>query len=57
MFEEGSARFGIQATLPTFSHIELNHIGESAYFFFNPSLAEHDVPCLSKQCRSRSVGF
>ena len=23
----------------------------------NPSLAEHDMPCLSKQCRSRSVGF
>ena len=23
----------------------------------NPSLAEHDKPCLSKQCRSRSVGF
>ena len=22
-----------------------------------PSLAEHDMPCLSKQCRSRSVGF
>ena len=24
---------------------------------FNPSLAEHDMLCLSKQCRSRSVGF
>ena len=24
---------------------------------FNPSLAEHDMPCLSKQCRSRSFGF
>ena len=23
----------------------------------NPSLAVHDMPCLSKQCRSRSVGF
>ena len=23
----------------------------------NPSRAEHDIPCLSKQCRSRSVGF
>ena len=23
----------------------------------NPSLAEHDMPFLSKQCRSRSVGF
>ena len=23
----------------------------------NPSLAEHDMPCLSKHCRSRSVGF
>ena len=23
----------------------------------NPSLAEHNTPCLSKQCRSRSVGF
>ena len=22
-----------------------------------PSLAEHDMPCLSKQCRFRSVGF
>ena len=26
-------------------------------YHFNPSLAEHDMPCLSKQCRSRSVGF
>ena len=25
--------------------------------WLNPSLAEHDMPCLSKQCRSRSVGF
>ena len=24
---------------------------------FNPSLAEHDMPHLSKQWRSRSVGF
>ena len=24
---------------------------------FNPSLAEHDMPCLSKQCRFRSVVF
>ena len=24
---------------------------------FNPFLAEHDMPCLSKQCRSRSFGF
>ena len=23
----------------------------------NPSLAEHDMPCLNKQCRSRSVLF
>ena len=23
----------------------------------DPSLAEHDMPCLSKQYRSRSVGF
>ena len=23
----------------------------------NPSLAEHNMPCLRKQCRSRSVGF
>ena len=23
----------------------------------NPSLAEHNIPCPSKQCRSRSVGF
>ena len=23
----------------------------------DPSLAEHNMPCLSKQCRSRSVGF
>ena len=27
------------------------------FSFVNPSLAEHDMPCLSKQCRSRSVGF
>ena len=26
-------------------------------WILNPSLAEHDMPCLSKQCRSRSVGF
>ena len=25
--------------------------------FLNPSLAEHGMPCLNKQCRSRSVGF
>ena len=25
--------------------------------FLNPSLAGHDKPCLSKQCRSRSVGL
>ena len=25
--------------------------------FVNPSLTEHNMPCLSKQCRSRSVGF
>ena len=25
--------------------------------YVNPSLAEHDMPCLRKQCRSRSVGF
>ena len=25
--------------------------------FIYPSLAEHNMPCLSKQCRSRSVGF
>ena len=31
-------------------------IGQYSYFI-NPSLAEHDMPCLSKQCRSRSVGF
>ena len=28
-----------------------------ALCLFNPSLAEHDMPCFSKQCRSRSVGF
>ena len=27
------------------------------FFVVNPSLAEHIMPCLSKQCRSRSVGF
>ena len=27
------------------------------HHLFNPSLAEHDMPCFSKQCRSRSVGF
>ena len=26
-------------------------------FSVNLSLAEHDMSCLSKQCRSRSVGF
>ena len=30
---------------------------DTYHFSFNPSLAEHDMPCLSKQCRSRSVGF
>ena len=25
------------------------------YILFNPFLAEHDMPCLRKQCRSRSV--
>ena len=27
------------------------------HIFFNTSLAEHDMSCLSKQCSSRSVGF
>ena len=27
------------------------------YHQLNPSLAEQDMPCLSKECRSRSVGF
>ena len=27
------------------------------FIILNPSLAEHNMPCLSKQCRSRSVGF
>ena len=26
-------------------------------FIFNPSLAKHNMCCLSKQCRSRSVSF
>ena len=30
---------------------------QSLFLRFNPSLAKHDMPCLSKQCRSRSVGF
>ena len=29
----------------------------SSMVSINPSLGEHDMPCLSKQCRSRSVGF
>ena len=29
----------------------------SAINSFNSSLDEHDIPCLSKQCRSRSVGL
>ena len=36
-------------------HFQTYHIGKAVPF--NPSLAEHDRPCLSKQCRSRSVGF
>ena len=27
------------------------------FSMINLSLAEHDMPCLNKQCRSRSVGF
>ena len=30
---------------------------ENLWKWFNPSLAEHDMPCLRKQCRSRSIGF
>ena len=34
------------------------HIGlAGALGVINLSLAEQDMPCLSKQCRSRSVGF
>ena len=29
----------------------------SVYTCTNPSLAEHGMPYLGKQCRSRSVGF
>ena len=34
-----------------------NQFGETIKACLNLSLAEHDIPCLSKQCRSRSVGF
>ena len=47
MFEEGSARFGIQPTLPTFSHIELNHISESACFFLTRLLLNTTCPVLT----------
>ena len=30
---------------------------ETSVIQTNPSLAKHDMPCFSKQCRSRSVGF
>ena len=39
-------------TFPS-SQYDLNNVERNV----NLSLAEHDMPCLSKQCRSRSVGF
>ena len=33
------------------------YMGADVLDILNTSLAEHDMPCISKQCRSRSVGF
>ena len=39
-------------------HVEHNlAILDCVCLDLNPSLAEYDMPCLSKQCRSRLVGF
>ena len=35
----------------------IRNYARTLYLILNPSLAKHDMPCLSKQCRSRSVGF
>ena len=40
----------------TYNHLTW-HTLYSMQHQLNPSLAEHDMPCLSKQCRSRSVGL
>ena len=36
---------------------EVRRTNHSGAPMLNPSLAEHDMPCLSKQCSCRSVGF
>ena len=36
---------------------DMNRMASAGILIFNPSLVEHDMLCLNKQCRSRSVGF
>ena len=50
----GSYSVILQVTNPDQTTIMYNLISS---FTVNPSLAEHDMPCLSKQCRARSVSF
>ena len=38
-------------------HVVYRYFQVLSYFHLKPSLSKHDMPCLSKQCRSRSVGF
>ena len=42
-----------ESFVPLVNHYIENHL----LTCFHPFLAEHAMPCLSKQCRSRSVGF
>ena len=54
-----SARFCGYGNYPKYwDTFSLSMLGKSlSCLHFNPSLADHDMPCLSKQCRSRSLGF
>ena len=50
----------VGGVLPKSTHNMFSRRNKNKYQYVldvNPSLAEHDMPCLSKQCRSRSVGF
>ena len=37
--------------------LKFRYVWSGFKVYINPSLAEHDMPCLRKQCRSRSAGF
>ena len=56
MFSDSNLVF-LSAQSELFAYCPLYYNIHECEVTFNPSLAEHDMPCLSKQRRSRSVGF